>query len=124
MRITLVSKRFPPKFYPVSIKGNETTGIGRHVRNVTKPFVPDHTSPKELTGGFGEYADYKRASVIAEERRRAWARLHNISSIYFDEVLLGLDMILASKLWIYFQRIKNTNMNLMLKYNAGNLFRD
>ena len=76
MRITRVLRRFPPKFYPVSVgeRNNDVIGVGRHVRNVTKPFVPDHTTEKELTGGYGEYADYKRASVIAQERRRAWAR--------------------------------------------------
>merc|ERR1712110_531432 len=56
-------------------------GVGRHVRNVTKPFVPDHTTEKELTGGYGEYADYKRASVIAQERRRAWARFGNSTGV-------------------------------------------
>ena len=49
-------------------------GVGRHVKNVTLPFVPNHTTPFEETGGYGQYADYNRIKIIAEERRRAWAR--------------------------------------------------
>jgi len=36
--------------------------------------VPDHLTPKEYTGGYGEHSDYMRSRVIAQERRRAWAR--------------------------------------------------
>ena len=35
-------------------------GVARHVKNLTMPFIPDHNTPKELTGGYGEHADYMR----------------------------------------------------------------
>jgi len=44
------------------------------VKNVSVPFAPDHATPKEHTGGYGEHADYNRPQLIAQERRRAWAR--------------------------------------------------
>ena len=73
MRFTQIVRRLPPPFYP---GGPQQSGrpVGRHVKNVTVPFVPDHLTPKEETGGYGEHADYMRSRVIAAERRRAWAR--------------------------------------------------
>lgn len=71
MRFTHLVRRLPPPFYPGVSPGKP---VGRHVKNVTVPFVPDHNTPKEHTGGFGEHAEYRRPQVIAEERRRAWAR--------------------------------------------------
>ena len=72
MRFTRVLRRLPPPFFPGGPK--EGKPVGRHVKNVTIPFVPDHLTPKEETGGYGEHADYMRGRVIAAERRRAWAR--------------------------------------------------
>ena len=57
-------------YHPITV----VKGVGRHVKNVTLPFVPNHTTPFEETGGYGQYADYNRIKIIAEERRRAWAR--------------------------------------------------
>merc|ERR1712235_77673 len=92
MRFTAVVRRLPPPFYTtVKRKSNLTEfglekfrntelefetidGVGRHVKNVTLPFVPDHKTPKSETGGYGEYADYMRLRRISKERRLAWAR--------------------------------------------------
>ena len=55
--------------------------MGRHVKNVTLPFVPDHNTPKSETGGYGEYADYMRLRTIEKERRLAWARFGNSTDV-------------------------------------------
>ena len=72
MRFSGVVNRLPPPFFP----GQKGYGkpVGRMVKNVSAPFVPTHETPFELTGGFGEHADYKRLERISQERRRAWAR--------------------------------------------------
>ena len=79
MRFTAILRRLPPPFYPG--ESGSVKAVGRHVKNVSLPFVPDHNTPKEHTGGFGENADYFRPNAIAEERRRAWAR-YNIRRRY------------------------------------------
>lgn len=56
-------------------------GVARHVKNLTMPFTPDHNTPKELTGGFGEHADYMRMRVIKKERRLAFARFGEKSGV-------------------------------------------
>jgi len=72
MRFSAVVKRLPPPFLPGS--WGHGKAVGRLVKNVSVPFVPDHSTPKEHTGGYGEHADYNRPKLIAQERRRAWAR--------------------------------------------------
>ena len=92
MRFSVVVRRLPPPFYPTilgrtklefgleNLRNTEVefqqveNGVGRHVKNVTLPFVPDHKTPKSETGGYGEHADYMRLRTIARERRLAWAR--------------------------------------------------
>ena len=92
MRFSVVVRRLPPPFYPTIQRTNNVSefglekfrntelefkyvnGVGRHVKNVTLPFVPDHKTPKSETGGYGEHADYMRLRTIARERRLAWAR--------------------------------------------------
>ena len=92
MRFSVVVRRLPPPFYPTIQRTNNVSefglekfrntelefkhenGVGRHVKNVTLPFVPDHKTPKSETGGYGEHADHMRLRTIAKERRLAWAR--------------------------------------------------
>lgn len=78
MRFTQHLKRLPPPFYPG--KPGEGAPVGRYVRNVSLPYSPDHRTPNEETGGYGEHADYMRARVIADERRRSWARFGSLKS--------------------------------------------
>ncbi|CAG5086960.1 Oidioi.mRNA.OKI2018_I69.PAR.g11421.t1.cds [Oikopleura dioica] len=78
MRFTQHIRRLPPPFYPG--KPGEGAPVGRYVRNVSLPYSPDHRTPKEETGGYGEHADYMRARVIADERRRSWARFGSLKS--------------------------------------------
>lgn len=78
MRFTQHLKRLPPPFYPG--KPGESAPVGRYIKNVSLPYSPDHRTPKEETGGYGEHADYMRARVIADERRRSWARFGSLKS--------------------------------------------